>query len=74
MTAHLHGLGDFFSDISADKLSATGGVYYIRGGFKNIENLKPAGRTRPCSIISSATTIIRAIPTRQSPKRWWRAR
>lgn len=42
MTAHLHGLGDFFSDISADKLSATGGIYYIRGGYKNIENLKPA--------------------------------
>jgi phospholipase C len=42
MTAHLHGLGDFFSDISADKLSATGGIYYIRGGFKNIENLTPA--------------------------------
>ena len=42
MTAHLHGLGDFFSDIQADKLSATGGVYYIRGGFKNIAGLKPA--------------------------------
>jgi phospholipase C len=42
MTAHLHGLGDFFSDIQADRLSATGGVYYIRGGFKNIAGLKPA--------------------------------
>ena len=42
MTAHLHGLGDFFSDIQADKLSATGGVYYIRGGFKNLPGLKPA--------------------------------
>jgi phospholipase C len=42
MTAHLHGLGDFFADISADKLSATGGVYYVRGGFQNIAGLKPA--------------------------------
>jgi phospholipase C len=42
MTDHLHGLGDFFADIGADKLSATGGVYYVRGGFKNIAGLKPA--------------------------------
>jgi phospholipase C len=42
MTAHLHGLGDFYADISAGKLAATGGVYYVRGGFKNIDGLKPA--------------------------------
>ncbi len=42
MTAHLHGLGDFFSTISAGKLSPTGGVYYLRGGFQNIEGMKPA--------------------------------
>lgn len=42
MTAHLHGLGDFFSDIGADKLSPTGGVYYVRGGFQNITGLNPA--------------------------------
>jgi phospholipase C len=42
MTAHLHGLGDFFSDIAADSLSPTGGVYYVRGGFQNIAGLKPA--------------------------------
>jgi phospholipase C len=42
MTAHLHGLGDFFTDIGADKLSPTGGVYYVRGGFQNIAGLKPA--------------------------------
>jgi phospholipase C len=41
-TAHLHGLGDFFADIAADKLAPTEGVYYIRGGFQNIQNLKPA--------------------------------
>ncbi|GLR67997.1 acid phosphatase [Acidocella aquatica] len=42
MTANLHGLGDFFSDIGADRLSSTGGVYYLRGGFRNIAGLKPA--------------------------------
>jgi phospholipase C len=42
MTAHLHGLGDFFTDIASNKLSATGGVYYVRGGFQNIAGLKPA--------------------------------
>jgi len=42
MTAHLHGLNDFFQDIAADKLSPTGGVYYVRGGFQNIAGLKPA--------------------------------
>jgi phospholipase C len=42
MTAHLHGLGDFFADISADRLSSAGGVYYVRGGFQNIAGLKPA--------------------------------
>ncbi len=41
-TAHLHGLGDFFSDIRADRLAAQGGVYYVRGGFENIAGLKPA--------------------------------
>jgi phospholipase C len=42
MTAHLHGLGDFFSDIGADRLAATGGVYYVRGGFQNIAGQNPA--------------------------------
>ena len=41
-TAHLHGLNDFFSTIAAGKLSAAGGVYYVRGGFLNIAGLKPA--------------------------------
>ncbi len=42
MTAHLHGLGDFFNDIGADKLSPSGGVYYVRGGFQNIIGMNPA--------------------------------
>jgi phospholipase C len=41
-TAHLHGLGDFFTDIAANKLSPTEGVYYLRGGFQNIVGLTPA--------------------------------
>ena len=39
---HLHGLGDFFTDIGEDHLSPAGGVYYIRGGFQNIAGLNPA--------------------------------
>ncbi|MGP8025424.1 MAG: alkaline phosphatase family protein [Acidocella sp.] len=41
-TKHLHGLGDFFADIGAGKLSPTGGIYYVRGGFQNIAGLNPA--------------------------------
>ena len=42
ISAHLHGLADFFTDIGSGKLSAAGGVYYVRGGFQNIAGLKPA--------------------------------
>jgi phospholipase C len=45
-TAHLHGLGDFFTDIGANKLSPTGGVYYVRGGFQDIAGLNPADPDR----------------------------
>ena len=41
VTPHLHGLTDFFTDIAANKLSPTGGVYYLRGGYNNIQGLKP---------------------------------
>ena len=41
VTPHLHGLTDFFADISANKLSPTGGVYYLRGGYNNIQGLTP---------------------------------
>ena len=39
--AHLHGLGDFFNDISNQALPAAGGTFYIRGGYNNIANLTP---------------------------------
>jgi phospholipase C len=41
VTSHLHGLGTFFSDIKAGNLSSTGGVYYVRGGYGNIDGLTP---------------------------------
>jgi phospholipase C len=42
MQKHLHGLGDFFTDLHKNALPATGGVYYIRGGYHNIDGLKPS--------------------------------
>jgi phospholipase C len=42
MAAHLRGLGDFFADLAAKRLPQAGGVFYIRGGFRNIAGLLPA--------------------------------
>ncbi len=39
-SAHLHGLSEFFSDIAAKRLPASG-VFYVRGGFGNIDGWKP---------------------------------
>ena len=39
--AHLKGLGDFYTAIKADALPSTGGVFYIRGGYNNIDGLTP---------------------------------
>ncbi|MGB8260621.1 MAG: alkaline phosphatase family protein [Terracidiphilus sp.] len=39
--AHLKGLGDFFNDVTNKKLSPTGGVYYVRGGYGNNDGLTP---------------------------------
>ncbi len=41
VSAHMHGLGDFFADISARALPPTG-VFYIRGGYGNIAGFPPA--------------------------------
>lgn len=41
VTSHLHGLTDFFTDISDRKLPANGGVFYLRGGYNNIQGLTP---------------------------------
>ena len=37
----LRGEGDFFADISGGKLPREGGVFYIRGGFANLNGLTP---------------------------------
>ncbi len=37
----LHGLGDFFSDLSAARLPTPGGVFYVRGGFGNQAGMVP---------------------------------
>lgn len=39
-TAHLHGLSRFFDDIAARRLPASG-VFYVRGGYGNIDGWKP---------------------------------
>nr|WP_294554250.1 alkaline phosphatase family protein [uncultured Rhodopila sp.] len=41
VASRLHGLGDFFADVAAQKLPSTGGVFYVRGGYDNIFGLKP---------------------------------
>jgi len=39
--AKMRGEGDFFSDIANDKLPDGGGVFYIRGGYYNLNNQTP---------------------------------
>ena len=41
VASQLHGLGDFFTDISNQALPAGGGVFYIRGGYDNNDGLTP---------------------------------
>ena len=41
MAAHLKGLGDFFGDVEDGKLPP-GGLFYVKGGYRNIAGLKPA--------------------------------
>ncbi len=36
----IHGEGDFFSDVANNNLSQGGSVYYIRGGYQNLQNLR----------------------------------
>jgi phospholipase C len=39
--AHLKGLGDFFAAMSAQALPSAGGVFYVRGGYGNLDGLTP---------------------------------
>ncbi len=41
VTSHLHGLSDFAIDVYNKRLPADGGVFYVRGGYNNIQGLKP---------------------------------
>jgi phospholipase C len=38
---HFHGIGDFFNTVSTGGLAASGGVYYLKGGYQNIFGLTP---------------------------------
>lgn len=42
MREKLKGLGDLFSDLKTQKLPQAGGVFYVKGGYRNIFGLKPA--------------------------------
>ncbi|HXQ22752.1 MAG TPA: alkaline phosphatase family protein, partial [Candidatus Acidoferrales bacterium] len=39
--AHLKGLGDFFAAIKSNSLPEDGGVFYVRGGYGNLDGMKP---------------------------------
>jgi phospholipase C len=39
-STHLHGLSEFFSDVAAKRLPASG-VFYVRGGYGNLHGWKP---------------------------------
>jgi phospholipase C len=39
-TTHLHGLSEFFADMAARRLPSSG-VFYVRGGYGNIDGWKP---------------------------------
>ncbi len=38
---HLFGEGRFYDDVANGNLAASGGVYYVRGGYGNLDHLKP---------------------------------
>ena len=40
-SAHMHGLGRFFTDVAAHRLGEKG-VFYVRGGYGNIAGIAPA--------------------------------
>jgi phospholipase C len=40
-SGNLRGMGDFLADMHDGRLPAEGGVFYIRGGFSNVDGLTP---------------------------------
>ena len=43
---NLHGLGDFYTAVQNQALPATGGVFYVRGGYGNNDGLVPQDPTQ----------------------------
>ena len=74
--AHLKGLGDFFTAINANALPNTtnGGVFYVRGGYGNLDGLIPRSPSPAVKAAFRAMTIIQATPTRRSAKPFWPTR
>ena len=69
-TPNLHGENDFFQDVVHGRLPANGGVFYIRGGFGNLQGLRPPIQNRnwpPQSAASGGLTPI-DIATIQASK------
>ncbi len=46
MRQQLHGLGDFFNALENQTLPAQGGVFFVKGGYTNLFNLKPTDPDR----------------------------
>jgi len=42
LRAEMHGLHDFFDAVNDNKLPAEGGVFFVKGGFRNSLGLRPA--------------------------------
>jgi phospholipase C len=51
MRSQLHGLQDFFNAVEKKTLPKQGGVFYVKGGYQNIFNLKPVN---PDSTVQTA--------------------
>lgn len=45
VNTHMHGLGDFFADMKAERLPRGGGAFYVRGGQGNLHGYKPLDPT-----------------------------
>ncbi|HXZ14873.1 MAG TPA: alkaline phosphatase family protein, partial [Roseiarcus sp.] len=41
VASNLHGLNDFFTAVATKSLPSAGGVFYVRGGYGNLDGLKP---------------------------------
>ena len=68
---HLKGLGDFYTAINANALPSEGGVFYVRGGYKNLDGLTPRSPSPAVRLLSPVMTTIRVTPTRRSVRPYW---